>query len=343
MDESEAKLLTRLQSRFPIESRPFRRLGCEFGLSERAVLERVCRLKSQGLVRRIGATFHPGPLGYVSTLVGMQVPAARVEQLAAWITGFPEVTHNYEREADWNLWFTVTASSAQRLADLIEAVRNEAPGCQLMSLPAKKRYKLRVEFDLTRKNFGSLADQQTFGIPGGNAGPDGLREAGGVTLDPEDKRLIARLCGDLPVEARPFLSLAEELNMTEAEVLTRTRRLDREGLIRRFGAIVRHHKAGLVANTMVAWVVPEERADEIGEYAASFQEVSHCYLREPAPGWPYTFFTMIHATNRGRCREVAAAIAKRFGLTTSLTLPTTREFKKSSMEYFGRQHRGDIR
>ena len=158
MDEPDAKLLGRIQSRLPIEPRPFRRLGDELGMPEEDVLARIRRLKASGVIRRIGATFHPERLGYVSTLVGMQTPTERIEEIAAFIGRFAEVTHCYEREGDWNLWFTVTAASAERVEAVLEAVRAEAPGCRLMSLPARKRYKLRVEFDLVRQIPRSLED-----------------------------------------------------------------------------------------------------------------------------------------------------------------------------------------
>ena len=154
-----------------------------------------------------------------------------------------------------------------------------------------------------------------------------------------DKRLIARLCGDLPLEERPFLVLAEELGSTEDEVSGRIRRLERDGVMRRLGAIVRHREAGIVGNAMAAWIVPDERADEIGEYGASLDEVTHCYLREAAPEWPYTFYAMIHARSEERCREVARAIAERFGLTEWVVLASRREFKKSSVQYFNPEHR----
>jgi len=157
-------------------------------------------------------------------------------------------------------------------------------------------------------------------------------------LGEEDKRLIARLCKDLPLEERPFLALAEALGTTEDEVLERTRRLDREGIMRRFGAILEHRKAGMVGNAMTAWAVSDERADEVGEYAASLEAVSHCYLRERARGWPYTLFAMIHAGSDAACRGVAAAIAERFGLKEWVLLTSTREFKKSSLQYFDTQH-----
>ena len=159
MDKRDATLLTRIQSGLPIEPRPFRRVGDELGMPEREVVERLRRLKATGLIRRMGATFEPGPLGYVSTLAGMQVPAERLEALAAFVGRFPEVTHSYEREGAWNLWFTVTAASAARLEAVLEAVRAEARGCRLVSVPARKRYKLRVEFDLVQEEPQSGADR----------------------------------------------------------------------------------------------------------------------------------------------------------------------------------------
>lgn len=154
-----------------------------------------------------------------------------------------------------------------------------------------------------------------------------------------DRRLIARLCGDLPLEERPFLALADELGTTEDDVIGRIRRLEREGVMRRLGAIVRHRQAGIVGNVMAAWIVPDERADKIGEYVASLDEVTHCYLREAAPEWPYTFYAMIHARSEQGCREVATQITERFGLTECMMLASRREFKKRSVEYYTPEHR----
>jgi len=181
---------------------------------------------------------------------------------------------------------------------------------------------------------------------GGPRKPGGPREPGGPgrperQLDELDKRLIARLSKDLPLVQRPFRALADQLGTTEDDVIERTRRLDRGGTMRRFGAILHHREAGLRANVMTAWIVPEERADEIGRYAASFDEVTHCYLRQAAPGWPYTFYTMIHAGSNEQCRATAAAIAERFGLTKWRMLTSKREFKKSSVQYFETQPQGD--
>jgi DNA-binding Lrp family transcriptional regulator len=158
MDESDARLLTRIQARLPVEPRPFERLAQELGMTEREVLDRVRRLKQSGVIRRIGATFHPERLGYMSTLAAMQVEAGRIEAVAAAACRFAEVTHCYERDGEWNLWFTITAESAERLDAILDAVRAQAPECPLASLPARRRYKLRVEFDLEQASGGPAQD-----------------------------------------------------------------------------------------------------------------------------------------------------------------------------------------
>lgn len=336
MDELDATLLTRIQARLPIEVRPFRSIAQELGVPEHDVLERVGRLKQSGLIRRMGATFHPERLGYVSTLVAVQVTGERLERLARFVGQFDEVTHCYERQGDWNLWFTVTAESGERLAAVVDAVETEAPECRPISLPARKRYKLRVEFDLASGKRAGSTEREFFEKPVmlGNT-------ADRAVLDEHDKRLIARLCEDLPLEERPFAAVADELGTAESDVIARMRRLERAGVLRRFGALIRHREAGIAANVMAAWVVPDGRADEVGGYAASLDEVTHCFLRVPAADWPYTVYAMIHARDRERCDMLAAAIAERFGLTDSVLLPSTREFKKHSVRYFDRHCRED--
>jgi DNA-binding Lrp family transcriptional regulator len=334
MDQLDATLLTRLQANVPIEARPFEPIAQELGIAEHDVLERIGRLKQSGLIRRLGATFRPERLGYVSTLVAVQAPGERLEPLARFVGQFDEVTHCYERDGDWNLWFTVTAESAERLAAVVETVEAEAAGCRLISLPARKRYKLRVEFDFASDDQRRPAARELFEKPV-TLGTTANR----AVLDEEDTRLIERLCGDVPIEARPFAAIADELGTSEQDVIARMRRFERDGVLRRFGALIRHREAGIGANVMAAWVVPDEQADAVGAYAASLDEVTHCFLRAPAPGWPQTLYAMIHARTRERCDAVAAVIAERFGLTDSVLLASTREFTKRSMRYLDRQRR----
>ena len=125
-----------------------------------------------------------------------------------------------------------------------------------------------------------------------------------------DKRIIASIQGDIPITERPYLEIAENLGISEELLLKSLKNLCDEGVIRRFGATLRHQKSGYTANAMVAWRVDEERVDEVGEKMASFGPVSHCYRRNPKDDWPYNLYTMVHANDEDSCREIAAIFPK---------------------------------
>ena len=150
-----------------------------------------------------------------------------------------------------------------------------------------------------------------------------------------EKKIIALVQGDIPVEPRPYLSIAGKLGVDEETVLSVLKDLCERGVIRRFGATLRHQKSGFTANAMVAWVVDEDRVNEVGKMMADFDQVSHCYRRDPAPGWPYNFYTMVHSTDEPACREIAGRISQKTGVNTYAVLFSRKELKKTSMQYFG--------
>lgn len=149
-----------------------------------------------------------------------------------------------------------------------------------------------------------------------------------------EKKIISLVQGDIPVEPRPYLTIAGRLGVDEETVLTVLKDLCERGVIRRFGATLRHQKSGFTANAMVAWQVAEERVNEVGKMMADFDQVSHCYRRDPAPGWPYNFYTMVHSTDEAACREIAERISQKTGVNTYEVLFSQRELKKTSMQYF---------
>ena len=149
-----------------------------------------------------------------------------------------------------------------------------------------------------------------------------------------DRALIRELQKGLPLVSRPFQTIAQKLQISEAEVLARVQELIDRGVIRRFGAAVRHQDLGYVANAMVVWPVPDERVREAGRIMASFPGVTHCYERVRAPGWPYNLYTVIHGRTEEECRETAARIAAAAGVDDYQILFSTAELKKSSMKYF---------
>ena len=149
-----------------------------------------------------------------------------------------------------------------------------------------------------------------------------------------EKKVIASVQGDLPISSRPYREIAEDLNISEESVLETLRNLCVKGVIRRYGATIRHQKSGFKANVMVAWKVTEDRVAQVGETFASFDEVSHCYRRKPAKNWPYNLYTMIHAKTEKGCQELAEAMSALASVKNYTLLFSRDELKKTSMKYF---------
>ena len=149
-----------------------------------------------------------------------------------------------------------------------------------------------------------------------------------------EKKIIALVQGDMPVEKRPYLAMAEKLGVDEEAVISILKDLCDRGVIRRFGATLRHQKSGFNANAMIAWDVDEDRVGEVGKMMAEFKQVSHCYRRNPSKNWPYNLYTMVHAKDEASCREIAANISKKTAVDTFEILFSRKELKKTSMQYF---------
>ena len=148
-----------------------------------------------------------------------------------------------------------------------------------------------------------------------------------------DKQIIAYIQADLPLGSRPFLPLAQKLGISEEEIIIRINNLKNQSYMRRFGAILRHQKAGYDSNAMVAWLVTITEADRIGKIMAGFNEVSHCYLRDTPPEFGYNLFTMIHARSDAHLSEIIARAADGTQLNDYLIIKSLKEFKKASMKY----------
>lgn len=155
-----------------------------------------------------------------------------------------------------------------------------------------------------------------------------------MALSPKNKEIIYHLQGDLATVHRPFALLAEQVGLTEDEVIDRIRALKESGVIRRFGATLYHQRSGYPANVMVAWPVPQERMDEVGEIMAGFRQVTHCYQRPQAPDWPYDLYTMVHGADWDECRATVEEMSRAAGLTGQRLLFSKKELKKTTMRYF---------
>lgn len=149
-----------------------------------------------------------------------------------------------------------------------------------------------------------------------------------------EKKIIHYLQGDLPVTPKPFALLADKIGIREEDLLEKTQMLKEQGILRRFGATLRHELAGFHANAMVAWRVPEDKVEKSGNLMAGFREVSHCYQRRIHGEWKYNLFTMIHGKNNKDCEHIAKKIADMVEVNEYVVLLSLKEYKKTSPKYF---------
>ncbi|OHC61303.1 MAG: AsnC family transcriptional regulator [Rhodocyclales bacterium RIFCSPLOWO2_02_FULL_63_24] len=312
----EFALLNAWQRDFPIVARPFEWLGARVGAGETAILATLERLQARGAISRVGAVLAPRRVG-ASTLAALAAPAAQMERIAALVSARPEVNHNYQREHAFNLWFVVTAADQAALAATLGAIEGET-GCAVISLPLEQEYHIDLGFDLQSPH------KHHAEIPGTPA-----REP-----DAAEKRLIAALQPGLELVARPFARLGERAGMSEREVLSRIDGWIEEGLIKRFGVVVRHHELGYRANAMVVFDVPDAEADAIGRRLAAEPGVTLCYRRRRnSPHWPYNLYCMVHGRSRQEVQPVIEGLSRLVALPAQ-ALFSTRRFKQCGARYF---------
>ena len=338
MDATDRALLNAIQDHFPIEVHPYKVLAEEVGTTEEDAFERIQRLRQEGIIRRLGGVFDSRRLGYYSTLCTAKVPADKISILTELLEKIPGVTHNYIRNHEYNSWFTLIARSEAVAERILHEIREASGLTDIYSLPATRLFKINVNFDFDLSD----EDIDEEDINNGELNSDDqadLRGAQGENVTPynlsdEEISLIQVLQGNLPDSPIPFTVLAETLQWRVESVISCASRLLKENVIRRFGAVLRHQKAGFVANAMGVWQVSPEKAAEVGKIMARFKEVSHCYQRPTLSDWPYNLFTMVHGRTEEDCGDVMKRISLATGVSTYAMIFSTAELKKSSMLYF---------
>ncbi|MDH3344791.1 MAG: AsnC family transcriptional regulator [Desulfobacteraceae bacterium] len=148
IDDVDRAILNRIQSDFPMTQRPFLSIAENLDLSENEVIKRLEQLKKKGIIRRIGGNFVPEKLGFVSTLCAAKVPEDKIERFARTVNRYPGVTHNYQRDHNYNIWFTFIAQSMDEIKGNLEDISRETGVEAIINLPATKMYKIRAHFDL---------------------------------------------------------------------------------------------------------------------------------------------------------------------------------------------------
>ncbi len=151
-----------------------------------------------------------------------------------------------------------------------------------------------------------------------------------MNIDEKDLEVLRATQDGLPIVREPYAAVGEEIDMGGVEVIERLRRMLDAGVVRRMGASLAHRKAGFTANAMIAWPVPEKQLDEVAETLARHREVTHCYSRKTAPGWPYNLYTMVHGHSREECNGLIEEMSEEVNINDYVVLYSTRELKKTS-------------
>jgi DNA-binding Lrp family transcriptional regulator len=148
IDDIDKAILNRIQSEFPITPRPYLSIAKSLGYTENDVLRRLGRLKKAGIIRRIGGNFVPEKLGFVSTLCAAQVPEDKIDRFSDVVNHYPGVTHNYQRDSRFNIWFTFIAPSMEEIEKNLDEISKETGVTEIINLPATKMFKIKAHFNL---------------------------------------------------------------------------------------------------------------------------------------------------------------------------------------------------
>lgn len=326
LDDADRKLLNLMQGKFPIAPRPYEHVASLAEISEQETMERVKRLLQKRIIRQVTPIFDTRALGYSSMLVAAKVDPEHPHRAAKVINEHPGVSHNYLRNHDFNLWFTIATEPGSRLGleGTLEVLAREAGAESVRQLPTLKLFKIRMDLEM-EGDTAALASSVEASDP--------------VELDPQpyderDVAVIRALQGDMPVIEEPYAPAAAELGMTQQQFLDHLAGMQERGLLRRVAAILYHRRAGFSANGMGVWKVPEEQIGAIGRQMAAVRGISHCYQRPTYEDWPYSVFTMAHGRSKEECDAVLEAIAEQTGISERATLYSSTEFKKIRLLYF---------
>ncbi len=331
LDELDKRLLNQMQGSFPIAPRPYQHVAAEAAVDEQEVMARVQHLLDERIIRQVTPIFDTRALGYSSMLVAAKVDPDNPWRAANIINEHPGVSHNYLRNHEFNIWFTIATEpdSPLGLDRTLEVLAGIAGAESIRQLPTLKLFKIRMDLEM-EGGTEQLAKAAEAVEPA---------ETEPQPYDEFDKDVIRALQGNMPVIPEPFAPAAERLGIAQERLLAHLEQMRERRLLRRVAAILYHRRAGFSANGMGVWKVPDERIMELGPRMAAFRGISHCYQRPTYADWPYSIFTMAHGRSKDECDAILDSIAAETEITDRSTLYSSTEFKKIRLLYFTDDYR----
>ena len=330
LDETDKRLLNLMQGSFPLAERPYAEVARMAELPEDEVLRRTRRLLDERIIREVTPIFDTRVLGYRSMLVAARVDPEHPWRAAKIINSHPGVSHNYLRDHDFNLWFTIATEPGSKLGvqGTLDVLADLTGAQSIRQLPTLRLFKIRMDLEM-EKGTDTLAAV---------AEAVDHKEPEAIELSELDLAVIRATQGPMEPIEEPFAPAATELGMPVAKLLDHLESMRERRALRRVAAILFHRRAGFSANGMGVWKVPEERILELGPRMASFRGISHCYQRPTYADWPYSVFTMAHGRSKDECDAILDSIAVDTGIEDRRTLYSSTEFKKIRMLYFTGAH-----
>ena len=317
------EILSRIQKKFPLVAKPFKVIADELNMSEDEVLEILQEQKKANIIRQTSAIFDTKRLGYISSLVAFKIPEDKISDAVKIINSHPGISHNYERNHDFNIWFTLAVAPDSKLGleKTLEILAKATEAQDYIMLPTLKLFKINVKLNTTGKDEKKEKVKKVVHTD--------------IEMTPLHHAVVQRAQYNIDMVSEPFKEIIDELEIDYDKFFSILQELQEAGVMRRFASILNHRKAGFSANAMVVWDVEDgEKGEEIGATAAAFSAVSHCYLRPKYANWPYNLFTMVHGKTTEETNGIIADMAKEIDSKTHMPLYSSREFKKVRIEYF---------
>ena len=319
----EKEILLRVQKNFPLVPKPFEAIADELGIKEEEVLGILQKQKSENIIRQTSAIFDTKKLGYTSSLVAFEIDEDKIDEAVKILNAHPGISHNYERNHNFNIWFTLAVPPNTKigLEQTVEILAQKTNANNFIILPTLKLFKISVKLDTTGKeNKKEEVCKQNF------------KE---LALTDAHYNIVKHAQRDIQIISEPFKEMVDTLGMNYDTFFAALQEFKEAGVMRRFASILNHRRAGFGANAMVVWDIEEgEKGKEIGDAVAKYSAVSHCYLRPKFPNWQYNLFSMIHGKTKEDTQEVIDNIANEIEYKSCMPLYSSREFKKTRINYF---------
>ncbi len=326
LDDIDRSILNLMQGSFPIAERPYAAVAEQAQITEEELLTRIQRLLKDRIIRQVTPIYDTRALGYGSMLVAAKVDPEHPWRAGKIINSHPGVSHNYLRNHDFNMWFTLAVEEDSKLGlqGTLNILQDLTGAESIRQLPTLKLFKIRMDLEME-------GDTKSLSTQGVAEEPVDLSR---VDYDDTDRAVIRATQGDLPVVPEPYVDAAAELGMSVPDLLTHLEGMRERGILRRVAAILYHRRAGFSANGMGVWEVPEEQIADLGPKMAAYRGISHCYQRPTYEDWSYSVFTMAHGRSKEECDAILDQIAVDTGIEGRATLYSSTEFKKIRLMYF---------